>query len=214
MAFVFKRLALSMSIAAALAGNNLRAGDKEPPKLEIGPAASYAAHQTISQVTIGADVYVSDEKARPPFGKNNPYQFGVLPVLLVIQNGSQKTIRLDQMRVEYVAPGGGKVQPTPPGDVKYARGPEKPELITGPAGTPRVRRPKKNPLDQWAIEGRAFAAKMVPPGESASGFFYFQTGFQRRARLYLTGLREADSGTELFYFEIPLENADSATARP
>ena len=106
------------------------------------------------------------------------------------------------------------MQATPAQDVKYVRGPDRPQLITGPTGAPRVRKPKKNPLDEWAIEGRAFAAKMIPPGESASGFFYFQTGFQRRSRLYLTGLREADTGTELFYFEIPLENADSATGRP
>src|SRR5579871_1270604 len=119
MPFVFKRLALSMSIAVALAGYNLRAADKEKPKLEVGPAASYAAHQSVSQVTIGADVYVSDEKAHPVFGKHNPYQFGVLPILVVIQNDSRKTIRLDQIKAEYVAPDGGKVQATPASDVKF-----------------------------------------------------------------------------------------------
>ncbi len=211
MPFVFKRLVLFTSIAAGLAGNNLQAADKEAPKLTVGPAASYAAHQTASQVTIGADVYVADEKARPVFGKHNPYGLGVLPVLVVIQNDGKKTIRVDQVRVEYVTPGGDKVEATPAQDVKFVQGPDRPQLITGPTGSAKIRK-HKNPLDAWAIEGRAFAAKMIPPGQSASGFFYFQTGFQRRSRLYLTGLREADTGTELFYFEIPLENADSATA--
>jgi hypothetical protein len=63
---------------------------------------------------------------------------------------------------------------------------------------------KKNPLDAWEIEGRAFAAEVLPPGQSANGFFYFQTGYQRGASLYLSGLREAESGRELLYFEIPI----------
>jgi len=62
----------------------------------------------------------------------------------------------------------------------------------------------KSPLDTWQIEGRAFAAQVLPPGQSASGFFYFQTGYQRGASLYLSGLREADSGRELLYFEVPM----------
>ncbi len=210
MPFVFKRLALCFSIAAALAGNNLRAGDKESQKFEAAPAASYPAHQTSAQVTIGAYVYVSDDKAKPVFGKHNPYELGVLPILVVIQNDSPKTIRLDQLQAAYIAPDRSRVEATPAGDVKYLRGPRRPNVISGPTGSPKVLK-HKNPLDSWAIEGRAFAAKMLPPGQSASGFFYFQTGFQRRSSLYLSGLREADTGKEFFYFEIPLENADSAS---
>ena len=45
---------------------------------------------------------------------------------------------------------------------------------------------------------------MLPPGQSASGFFYFQTGLQRGATIYLSGLAEAATGKELFFFEIPL----------
>lgn len=211
MPFVFKRLALLMSIAAALAGDNLQAADKEARKFEPGRAASYAAHQTVSQVTIGADVYVSDEKTRPVFGKHNPYDYGVLPVLVVIQNDTGKTLRVDQLKVAYVAPDRSKVEATPANEVRFVRGPQRPNVISGPTGQTKITK-RKNPLDAWAIEGRAFAAKMIPAGEAASGFFYFQTGFQRRSGLYITGLREADTGKELFYFEIPLENADSASA--
>ena len=46
---------------------------------------------------------------------------------------------------------------------------------------------------------------MLPAGQTASGFFYFQTGLQRGATLYLSGLAEAGTGQELFYYEIPLE---------
>ena len=78
MPFVFKRLALLMSIAAALGPNKASAADKEHPKFEMAPAASYASHQTSEKVTIGASVYViGAEKAKEAFGKLNPYQYGI-----------------------------------------------------------------------------------------------------------------------------------------
>jgi hypothetical protein len=77
-------------------------------------------------------------------------------------------------------------------------------VITGPGGKPKILA-KKNPLDAWEIEGRAFAAKMLPAGQSASGFLYFRTGLQRGATIYLNGLTEAATGKELFYFEISLQ---------
>ncbi len=48
---------------------------------------------------------------------------------------------------------------------------------------------------------------MLPPGQSASGFFYFQTGFMRSSTLQISGLKDARSGEDLFYFEIPLTEA-------
>jgi hypothetical protein len=95
------------------------------------------------------------------------------------------------------------VEATPARDVRYLRGPNRPGVITGPSGKPKILS-KKNPLDAWEIEGRAFAAQTLPAGQSASGFFYFQTGLQRGATVYLSGLTEAATGKELFYFEIPL----------
>ena len=201
MPFIFKRLALLLSIAALAASLNLRANDKDQ-KFTAGPAASYS-HQTNAKVTIGVDAYVIDEKARSAFGKNNPYKSGVLPVLLVIQNGGDKAIRTDQLKAEYVAPDRDRVEATPASDVRYLTGPRRPNAIPGPTGVPKVLK-RKNPLESWEIEGRAFAAKIIPPGESASGFLYFQTGYQRGSRIYLSGLTEAGSGKELFYFEIPL----------
>ena len=48
-------------------------------------------------------------------------------------------------------------------------------------------------------------ARMLPVGESVHGFFYFQTEYQPGAKLYLTGLKDAASGKDFFYFEVPIE---------
>jgi hypothetical protein len=196
MPFLFKRLVLFLSITAAFAA------DKEAA-FHPDAAARYSHHQTNAQVTIGVDPYVAEEKARSAFGKLNPYQYGVLPVLVVVQNDSNKTIRLDRIHAVYNGPQGDKVDATPAKDVRYTRGPNRPSVPTSPI--PKIGKGGKNPLNAWEIEGRAFAAKMLPAGQSASGFFYFQTGLQRGATIYLSGLADAATNHELFYYEIPLE---------
>jgi hypothetical protein len=207
MPFVFKRLALLMSIAAVAGLNKADAADKDRPKFEMGPAASYISHQASEKVTIGASVYDTPEKAREAFGKLNPYQYGVVPLLVVIQNDSGQTIRVDRIRVDYVAPDGSHVAATPAQDIRYLNGTNQPKVVTVPIPTagPRLSR-HKNPLDAWEIEGRAFSAKMIPAGQSAGGFFYFQTGHRPGARVYVTGLEEASSRRELLYFEFPLKD--------
>lgn len=182
------------------------AADKETARFEVRPVADYPARQTNSKVTIAAQACVSDEEARAAFGKNNPYKYGVLPLLVVIRNGSDQAMRVDTMRVEYVSPDHRRIDATPAKDVRFLNGTSKPNVTIGPTG-PKLGRKRKNPLDTWEIEGRSFAAKMVPPGESASGFYYFQTGYQRGATLYISGVKQARTGEELFYFEIPLAEA-------
>ena len=198
MPFVFKRLALLMSIAAAFAA------DKDAP-FRPAPAETYPHHQTSERVTIAASPYNAGDRIKDAFGKLDPYQHGVLPVLIVIENSSGQTLQLDRMELEYVGPNHDKVEATPAAEVKYiGSSPQRPGTVPIP-GKVIVMKGRKNPLDAWEIEGRAFTAKMIPPGQTASGFFYFQTGIQHGATVYLSGLREAASGKELLFFEIPLE---------
>jgi hypothetical protein len=198
MPFVFKRLVLFLSIAVAFAA------DKQPP-FRPAPAGSYASKQTNDQVTVGVDAYSSGDKLKAAFGKLDPNQHGVLPVLVVIQNDSAKALRLDGLRAAYNGAGGNRVEATPSQEVRYLRGPDRPKMIPGPTGQIKIGKGKKNPLDAWEIEGRAFTAKMLAPGHTASGFFYFQTVLQRGSSIYLNGLAEAATGKELLYFEIPLQ---------
>jgi hypothetical protein len=93
----------------------------------------------------------------------------------------------------------------PAREVRYLRPPQRPNMVPGPGDRVKVLKVKKNPLDAWEIEGRAFAAQMLPAGQSAYGFFYFQTTLQPGATLQLSGLAEAATGKELFYFEVPMQ---------
>jgi hypothetical protein len=175
-----------------------------------GRAASYPSKQTNDKVTVAAVPYTKEEQTRSAFGKLDPNQHGVLPMLVVIQNDGNQALRLENLKVEYISPDRSKIEATPSRDVPYLYGVRKPSIQNSPmpTGSPRVSR-KKNPLADAQIDLRAFSARMLPPGEQASGFFYFQTTHRRGAKVYVTGLTEANSGKELFYFEIPLSEDGS-----
>src|SRR5437899_8658062 len=115
MPVVFKRLALLLSIAA-IAGAQGSKAPKDAAAFKVGEAASFAAHQTNEKITIGVDPYASGDKVKAAFGKLDPYEFGVLPVMVVIQNDSDKSIRLDRIKVEYSGPNHNRVDATPARD--------------------------------------------------------------------------------------------------
>jgi hypothetical protein len=178
--------------------------DKDDAKFNAPSIEQMTAKQTVEGVTVAADAYNTEAEARTAFGKLNPYEHGVLPVLIVIRNDSKKTVRLADMKPLYISGGGrDRIEPVPATDVKYTKSPNRPNM--SPSPIPGIRFKKKNPLASEVIEMRAFSARMLPPGEVAHGFVYFLTGHRRGSSFYLSGLADAASGQELFFFEIPLE---------
>jgi hypothetical protein len=197
-----RRVALIVLLSIAAAG----ADDKDKARFAPGPASSYPGHQTMDKITIAAVPFLTEEQSRSAFGKVNPYRYGVMPVLVILENGAGKTVRLD-LQAEFIDPGGRHVEATPASDVVYVGSDPKRPRMPGTSPIPLPSRNKKGPLNTSEIEGRAFVAKMLPAGESAFGFFYFQTQHIPGSKLYLTGLKDAASGKDYFYFEVPIEAA-------
>lgn len=197
----FKGLSIAVT-AALLTLQPAFAADKET--FQAKPADQYANKQTTDGVTVAAEAFTTDDQAKTAFGKLNPWRYNILPVLVVIRNNTANSVRLEKLHFEYELPDRSKVDSIRAADVKYTKGPSRPKVAVGPLGGVRVGG-GKNPLAAPEIELRAFAAKMLPPGESASGFVYFETDVESQgASLYVTGLENAVTGKELYYFEIPL----------
>jgi hypothetical protein len=182
------------------------AGEKEKDagKFSPGPAASYPSKQTNDHVTVAAAVYDTEELSHTAFGKLNPNQYGILPILVIIQNDTDQALKMEHLEAQYTEADGRNLDATPAEDVKTLEGAARPNV---PVARPiPIHRNHKSPLDVWEIEGRAFAAKLLPAHESASGFFYFQTAHQPGSRFYLSGIKVASTGQDVFYFDIPLPN--------
>jgi hypothetical protein len=194
-----KLLIVFLSIAITAQTNKDKAG------FRTGTAASYPSHQTIGKLSLAAVKYESDDETRSAFGKLNPNEFGVLPVLLILDNAGEQNLLLDQMQVQLQFADRSKVDPTPAEDLPYLISPKKPS--TGPTypNPLPINIKKKNPLSTVELDSRKFAAKNLLPRDAAQGFLYFQTRYKKNAVLYVTGIREAATGKPLFFAEIPLD---------
>jgi hypothetical protein len=194
---------LSITAAALTAAAQ---STKDAPAFRPGPAGGYPSRQVTGKLTLAAVKYESDGETRAPFGKLNPNEYGVLPVLLVLENKGDQTLLLDRMRVAYQAPDRTNLNPTPAEELPFLKGVKRPNL--GPRYPSPIPLPKrnKNPLAAAELDTRSFAARTLLPGETAHGFFYFQTRYQRNAVIYVTGIREGVSNKEVFYAEIPLDS--------
>jgi hypothetical protein len=176
------------------------------PPFRPGPASSYPDKQTNDNVTVAAVAYDTEELSHTAFGKTNPNQYGVLPVLVVIQNDSGQALRMSNLEAEYIGPDNRHIASTPAADLPYTLGGPKRPKTGGDVPLPiPIKIKHKNPLSEWGFTGREFAAKMPPIKESANGFFYFQARPLPGAKLYLTGIVKAADGQGIFYYEIPLE---------
>src|SRR5579863_2766196 len=129
-----RRVALIVLLSIATAA----AADKPKP-FAAGPASSYPGHQSQDKITIAAIPYTSEEQAASAFGKVNPYKYGILPVLVVLQNDTGKALRLN-LEAKFIGGEARGLEAMPPRDVVLFNG--------GRKGNWQVPSPRPFPLPQ------------------------------------------------------------------
>jgi hypothetical protein len=195
-------ISLMVFIPAAVAFADKKSDSKYSP----GPASSYSTKQTNDKVTVAATAYDTEELAHTAFGKLNPNDYGVLPVLVIVQNDTDQALKMETLAVDYTGVDGRHVEATHASDIQVLGGAPRPKLPNGVGSPiPLPRKKYKNPLNTVEIEGRAFSVKILPPHESANGFFYFQTEHRPGAKFFLSGVKVAATGKDILFFEIPLD---------
>ncbi len=180
------------------------AAEKDVAPFRPKPAAEYPNSTRQEGLRIAAEPFTYDDQTKAAFGKLNPTKYGVLPILLLMQNDGKAVIKLETVKVEYVDAQKNHLTSISAQELPFLKAPERPTVKASPI-PPIFQRKKKNELTAIELDQRSWGAKMLPPGESANGFFYFQAVHEAGASLYITGIRNAATGQELFYFEIPLE---------
>jgi hypothetical protein len=198
-------LFLSIAFMAALL---LAAPWSDDKPFQASKAGDYA-HQESEQVLAGAKAFDNADLVTEAFGKKvDLLKYGVLPVLVVVENERDRSIDLKDLEVTLLATDGRHVSPVSPDELPLLskdghRRPKQPG-----EGIPLPLPQKKNPLADPVISARAFVSKMLPPGDSTSGFFYFEAQSEVGDSINLTGMKDARSGKEILYFEFPLKKDD------
>ncbi len=172
-----------------------------------GPASSYAARQTVEKITIAVEPYRDRERIRQSLGKFDPSRYGILPMLVVISNDSDRALQLDRMRVQWITADRQKIEPIEAQDV--TRTGLSGRVDIGPSQSPYPFPRRRGRQKEYPEVGeREFVAPAVMAASRVYGFFYFRIGKgpDRLAgsHLYITGIRDATTGRDLLYFEIPL----------
>lgn len=185
------------------------AGAQDNARFEPRPASTYAARQTIDSVTIAVEPYEGREKTKEVFGKTDFGKLGVLPVLVLIANDSDRVLQLDGMRVQLITAQRQKVDPLAADDVLRSGPVKRPDMTPRTSPLPGIGRGRRSTGTPGEIEAREFVAPVVPARGSAHGFFYFRMGKGPDrlpgSKVYITGIRDARTGADLLYFEIGLD---------
>jgi len=201
----FCRGLVLLSVVAAFA---LSLAAKDFVKPTAQPAKTYPAHDdhTNDKVAIAADPYDTSDKSK--IFSLNFHQHGFLPVFFVVTNDGDQPISIANLQVTLTTASRAKLTPATSEDMfRRLSNPHE----TTPIPIPIPQKKVKGGLSQKErdeIETSQFVAKAVEPHTTQSGFLFFDvedlTAPLEGARMYVTGVDDA-KGTELMYFEIPME---------
>jgi hypothetical protein len=201
----FCRVLVLLSVVAAFA-LSLVAKDFVKPTAQ--PAKTYPAHDDHAndKVAIAADPYNTSDKSK--IFSVNFHEHGFLPVFFVVTNDGDQPISIANMQVTLTTASRAKLTPATSEDMfRRLSNPHE----TTPIPIPIPQKKVKGGLSQKErdeIATSQFVAKAVEPHTTQSGFLFFDvedlTAPLEGARMYVTGVDDA-KGTELMYFEIPME---------
>ena len=196
-------------VSCAVATLVVALGAKDFVKPVAQPAKNYPAHDnhTDDKVAIAADPYDSPDKAK--IFSVNFHEHGFLPIFFVVTNDGDQPISIANIVVTLTTANRSKLTPIATEDI--FRRLSNPRANTHPIPVPIPQKKVKgtiSPKERDEIETSQFAAKAVEPHSTQSGFFFFDvedvTAPLEGAHIYITGVNDA-KGTELMYFELPLD---------
>src|SRR5579862_1728926 len=181
------------------------------------PARSYLAHDdhTNEGVSLGLAPYDSADKTSIFSIHYNDIVH--IPVLVVITAHGEQHISSTSSKGEPWQHDRTKSPPATDDDIYRRISRPVTGMSTNPLPWPKKTKGAVSKEAQDEIQNSQFAAKAVEPHSTQSGFMFFDVaGIDAPlagARFYLTGVHDS-KGTELMYFEVPLENYLSSPAKP
>jgi hypothetical protein len=145
-----------------------------PVVVPLQPVEEYAFRQLMGEVRVAADPFFTRERLQPVFtGGEDFAEKGLLPVRVVIENGSAEEVVLALQDARLLRPDGRSYLPLLPYDafslIKLGVG----WWAVGAGFVGGAAPAYRNEARQKDIDQRALRDGKIPGGGSASGFLYF-----------------------------------------
>ena len=194
------------------------------------PPGAFAQSAEVDPLTLGtrdlhqnllivADPYLSADRYKGLFGKQSPYEAGIVAIAVYFRNDNDSPIRLNLETIRLVI--------SPPGEERQRLAALSPEEVADRAllkanANPSVpRRPLSFPgFGSKSGKGKAWdemaaslgsvvlATDVLPPHATTHGFLFFDVNHQfdaiRHSRVYIPDLSFMTDHKALFFFEIDL----------
>jgi hypothetical protein len=181
-------------------------------------AINYPAHDfhRDEQVAIAADPYDNAEKAK--IFTINFAEHGFLPIFFIITNDGDQPVSIANMQVKLITANRSKLTPIDT-DALYRRlsNPQAKTSTNNPLPFPHKVKGGVTKQQMDEIESSQFAARAVEPHSTQAGFLFFDAGDisspLRGATIDISGVDDA-KGTELLFFEIPMDKYLDAPRNP
>jgi len=180
------------------------------------PARTYPAHDDhpMEKVVVAVDPY--DLEVKASIFTVNYRNYGYMPVFFVITNDGDQPVSLVGMKAQLNTKDRSKLLPATMDDLlrRLSHPSRNDGQVTLPIPLPKKEVKGGVNRKTWdEIEQAQFGAKAVEPHSTVRGFLFFDiqdiSNPLAGASFYLTGVQDA-KGTELMYFEIPMEKYLSA----
>jgi hypothetical protein len=174
-------------------------------------AATYPAHESHEGEKVSIAIDPLDTPEKDAIFKGKYREIGFLPIRVIISNDSDKTLMLQDLKIQYITVRRDKLEPATNQDI-YRRlvRPNRADKSHPGMHLPFPVGKKGEPINkdvQEEYESAQFLTVPVTAHATHSGYLFFDVtnidSPEAGAHLYLSGLK-AD-GRELFYFDIPLE---------
>jgi hypothetical protein len=152
----------------------LAAGCASNSAVQTQPIGSYEFRQVQGGVQVALDPYFQEDRAKQVFSTADQFaEAGLLPVQVVIQNGSTRAVKIDPLNFLLLRPNGQQGISLSPQDaftlVRKAVGMWALFPILGQSAVGI-----QNDMRLREFESRALRAAEIQPEQSASGFIYLQ----------------------------------------
>jgi len=178
-------------------------------------ASASLPHDHHGGMTVTADPYTDASRVKSKFGKENPYQVGILPIEVSMSNELAQPLHVNLNTVQLVVrfPAGRQQYIDSLSIVEVAsaiahpNGPAAPSQRRFPVGLPSGGDKKVDKLLD-TLRPLSLDSDIVPPMGSIHGFLFFDMSHDftlvSRSSLYVPDVSTVPSNKPLIFFEVPL----------